>query len=73
MALVPAVTIHYARYHDGQKYNLDIVREDRSFLRGPARREAWTVYARTEQEAHQTVDYHFGLSALWYALRTPQA
>lgn len=63
--------IHYERWEDGQRWPLDIVRDDLSGLGLPSRRESWIVLARTEQEAHKTVDYHFGHSALWYALAAP--
>ncbi len=57
-----------ARWQDGRRFSLDLVREDLSGLGLPSRRESWTVLARTEQEAHRTVDHHFGRSALWYRL-----
>ena len=58
--------IEHARYSDGSPYDLDIVRDDLSGLGLPSRRERWTVLARNDQEAHRTVEWHFGLSALWY-------
>ncbi len=63
--------MHYERWRDGQRFPLDVVREDLSWLGLPARRERWIVCARTEQEAHATVEYHFGRSALWYRLESP--
>jgi len=62
------LVIEYAREQDGRRYALDIVREDLSGLGLPSRREEWCIIARNDQEAHHTVEYHFGHSALWYKL-----
>ncbi len=63
--------IHYARWQDGARYPLDIVREGPAMLGSVARRERWIVCARNQQEAHKTVSYHFGHTALWYRLDPP--
>lgn len=58
---------------DALRFPLAIVREGAWWARLPARRERWIVLARTEQEAHRTVEYHFGLTALWYRLDAVEA
>lgn len=75
--------IEYARWHDGLRFPLTIVREERRFMDcvppvAPFERtEIWTVCARDRQEAERTVQYHFGRTLIRYELgagqHTPRA